>query len=93
MEHTLSGRLLRSLSRAICAVPELRRLSAAGDQDLAEAIRTAQDFGSAVIIAAPMGTHISHELLHLSDEMLWLTPTILKPMLLPTELEFEDENT
>ena len=62
----------------------------AGDQDLSEAIRTAQDFGSAVLIAAPKGTHISQELLHLSDEMLWLTPTILKPMLLSTEVKSEE---
>jgi uncharacterized LabA/DUF88 family protein len=53
----------------------------AGDQDLAEAIRTAQDFGRLVLVAAPKGTRISPEIGRLADEVLWLTEPVLKEML------------
>jgi uncharacterized LabA/DUF88 family protein len=54
----------------------------AGDRDLAEAIRTAQEFGRSVFVAAPHNIKVSREVACLSDEMLWLTEPILKRMLL-----------
>lgn len=55
----------------------------AGDRDLAEPVRSAQELGCSVLIAAPIGTKLSPEISRLSDETLWLTQPMLKRFLLP----------
>lgn len=52
----------------------------AGDRDLAEPVRMAQDEGRRIIVAAPEGASVAIELKQLADEIVELTPTLLKPM-------------
>lgn len=52
----------------------------AGDRDLAEPIRLAQDEGRRIIVAAPESASVAAELRQLADEMIELTPVILKSM-------------
>ena len=59
----------------------------AGDHDLAEAIKTAQELGRSVFVAAPAGTKVPSEVNRLADEMLWLTEPVLKRMLIKAEEE------
>ena len=42
----------------------------AGDRDLAEAVRTAQDFGARVVVATPRNQGVAHELVQLADDVI-----------------------
>ncbi|MFF2138356.1 NYN domain-containing protein [Streptomyces sp. NPDC058193] len=55
----------------------------AGDRDLAEAIRTAQDSGAYVIVAHPRGVGISKEIARLSDETVVLSQQLVSRMAKP----------
>ena len=52
----------------------------AGDRDLAEPVRLAQDEGRRIIVAAPEGASVAVELRQLADEIVELTPTQLRTM-------------
>jgi uncharacterized LabA/DUF88 family protein len=52
----------------------------AGDRDLAEPIRVAQDEGRRIIVAGPQNSSIAVELKQLADEMVVLTPALLISM-------------
>ncbi|HEX3392757.1 MAG TPA: NYN domain-containing protein [Solirubrobacteraceae bacterium] len=52
----------------------------AGDRDLAEPVRLAQDEGRRIIVAAPSQASVAIELKQLADEVIELTPTILRSM-------------
>jgi uncharacterized LabA/DUF88 family protein len=52
----------------------------AGDRDLAEPVRVAQDEGRRIIVAAPEGASIASELKQLADEIVVLAPALLKTM-------------
>jgi uncharacterized LabA/DUF88 family protein len=52
----------------------------AGDRDLAEPVRLAQDEGRRIIVAAPENASVAIELKQLADEFVNLTPMILKSM-------------
>ncbi|MEU0165504.1 NYN domain-containing protein [Streptomyces iakyrus] len=49
-----------------------------GDRDLAEAVRTAQDAGTFVIVAHPKSTGISKEIARLSDETIKLSDDLVR---------------
>lgn len=51
-----------------------------GDRDLAEPIRVAQDEGRRIIVAGPENASIAIELKQLADEIVTLTPSLLKSM-------------
>ena len=53
----------------------------AGDRDLAEAVRTAQDFGVRVVIAVPPGQGLADELRRLADEVVAIEEPVLRGML------------
>lgn len=53
----------------------------AGDRDLAEAIRTAQDAGRQVIVATPPRASVAAEVAQLADEVLDLREGILRELL------------
>ena len=55
----------------------------AGDRDLAEAVRVAQDEGRRVIIAQLSGGGLATELRHLADEVLPVAPTDVQSLLRP----------
>jgi uncharacterized LabA/DUF88 family protein len=52
----------------------------AGDRDLAEPVRLAQDEGRRIIVAAPTNASVAIELKQLADELIELTPALLKAM-------------
>lgn len=52
----------------------------AGDRDLAEPVRVAQDEGRRIIVAAPAQASVAIELRQLADEVIELTPKVLKAM-------------
>lgn len=53
----------------------------AGDRDLAEAVRSAQDFGRRVVVAAPSGRSVAKELVQLADEIVDLDEATVGAML------------
>ena len=55
----------------------------AGDRDLAEAVRTAQDFGARVIVATPRNQGVAHELVQLADGVISIAEKYLQLMLRP----------
>ncbi|MFD5825870.1 NYN domain-containing protein [Lentzea sp. NPDC060358] len=54
----------------------------AGDTDLAEAVRTVQEYGKRVIIARPEKCGNAARLFDLADELVLLTEETLRPMLI-----------
>lgn len=58
----------------------------AGDRDLAEAVRAAQDFGRRVVIATPRRRSVAKELARLADEIVDLDEPVLRAMLRVREL-------
>lgn len=52
----------------------------AGDRDLAEPVRVAQDEGRRIIVAAPAKASVAVELKQLADEVIELTPIMLQSM-------------
>jgi uncharacterized LabA/DUF88 family protein len=52
----------------------------AGDRDLAEPVRLAQDEGRRIIVAAPEHASVAIELKQLADQMIDLTPDLLHAM-------------
>ncbi len=71
--------LVRFASRSICSTAVL----VAGDRDLAEAIRTSQDFGIRVLVVAPSLNSIASEVAQLADAVIVISVEELKRMLLP----------
>lgn len=57
----------------------------AGDRDLAEAIRTVQDYGVKVIIATPNRVSVANEVLQLADEVQVMDSSDLTNMLSPIQ--------
>ena len=55
--------MVRLAGRSVCSTAVL----IAGDRDLAEVVRTVQDFGVRVLVAHPKGTRIARELAQLAD--------------------------
>lgn len=55
----------------------------AGDRDLAEAVRTAQDAGRRVIVARPPDVGVATELRHLADALVEIPPTSLQRIITP----------
>ena len=53
----------------------------AGDRDLAEAVRTAQDFGVRVLVATPRNQGVAHELVQLADGVITVAEADLRLML------------
>ena len=53
----------------------------AGDRDIAEAVRVAQDAGRRVIVARPAGVRISTELRHLADALIDIDNDALHKMI------------
>ena len=53
----------------------------AGDRDLAEAVRAAQDFGQRVVVATPLRQSLARELEQLADEVLDLDEAVVRAML------------
>ena len=53
----------------------------AGDRDLAEAIRTAQDYGARVVIATPNRQSVARQVVQLADEVIDIAEDDLKLML------------
>jgi len=50
----------------------------AGDRDLAEAVRTAQDFGVKVLVATPRSQGVAHELVQLADGVITVAEADLR---------------
>ena len=57
----------------------------AGDRDLAEAIRTVQDYGVRIIIATPNRMSVANEVLQLADEVQVMDSSDLTSMLSPIQ--------
>lgn len=53
----------------------------AGDRDLAEAVRAAQDFGQRVVVATPSRRSVARELAQLADEVVDLDEAVVRAML------------
>ena len=53
----------------------------AGDRDLAEAIRTAQDFGARVLLASPSQQSVAQEVAQLADDLIDIAEADLRLML------------
>lgn len=58
-------------------------LLVAGDRDLAETVRAAQDLGRRVLVAHPKGSGVSRELRQLADDVVVLDDADLRAMLSP----------
>ena len=58
--------MVRLASRSVCETMIL----VAGDRDLAEVVRTVQDYGIRVIVASPNRTSVAQELAQLADGMI-----------------------
>ena len=69
--------LVRLAGRSVCDTAVL----IAGDRDLAEAVRTAQDFGLRVLIATPNRDSIARELAQLADDLIDISHDKIKEML------------
>ena len=69
--------LVRLAGRSVCDTAVL----VAGDRDLAEAIRAAQDFGLRVLIATPNRNSIAREVAQLADALIDIGEDSLKAML------------
>jgi uncharacterized LabA/DUF88 family protein len=69
--------LVRLAGRGVCSTA----LLVAGDRDLAEAVRAAQDFGVRVVIAVPPGQGLADELRRLADEVVTIEEPALRGML------------
>ena len=53
----------------------------AGDRDLAEAVRAAQDFGAQVLVATPNRASVARELAQLADDVIHIPETVVRQML------------
>lgn len=53
----------------------------AGDRDLAEAVRAAQDFGAQVLVATPNRASVAPELAQLADDVIHIPETVVRQML------------
>ena len=53
----------------------------AGDRDLAEVVRTVQDYGVRVLIATPNRSSVASEILQLADDMIDISEEVLRTML------------
>ena len=53
----------------------------AGDRDLAEVVRTVQDYGVRVLIATPNRSSVASEILQLADDMIDIREEVLRTML------------
>ena len=51
----------------------------AGDRDLAEAVRAAQDFGAQVFVATPNRASVARELAQLADDVIHIPETVPRP--------------
>lgn len=69
--------LVRLAGRGVCSTAVL----IAGDRDLAEAVRTAQDFGVRVVVAVPPGQGLADELACLADEVKTMDNSAIRAML------------
>ena len=69
--------LVRLAGRSVCDTAVL----VAGDRDLAEAIRAAQDFGLRILIATPNQSSIAREVAQLADALINISEDALKVML------------
>lgn len=64
----------------------------AGDRDLAEAIKTAQDFGERVLLASPSQQSVAQEVAQLADDLIDITEADLRLMLPPRSLRSSRSN-
>lgn len=64
----------------------------AGDRDLAEAIRTAQDFGVRVLLASPSLQNVAQEVAQLADDLIDISETDLR-LMLPLRAARSSRNT
>ena len=69
--------MVRLASRSVYATGVL----IAGDRDLAEAIRTAQDYGTRIVIATPNRQSVAREVVQLADDVIDIDVDDLKSML------------
>jgi uncharacterized LabA/DUF88 family protein len=69
--------LVRLAGRGVCSTAVL----IAGDRDLAEAVRTAQDFGVRVVVVVPTGQGLADELACLADEVKTMDDSAIRSML------------
>lgn len=70
--------LVRLTGRSVCSTAVLM----AGDRDLAEAVRTAQDFGVRVVVATPVRASVAREVAQLADEVIDISADEVRAMLL-----------
>ena len=71
--------LVRLAGRSVCSTALLM----AGDRDLAEAVRAAQDFGVRVVVATPNRASVAREVAQLADDVVDISPDKLAVMLRP----------
>ena len=69
--------MVRLAGRSACSAAVLM----AGDRDLAEVVRTVQDFGVRVLVASPTGAGIALELAQLADGVIEIDSDTLQDML------------
>lgn len=69
--------MVRLAGRSVCSTAVL----VAGDRDLAEVVRTVQDFGVRVLVASPIGASIARELAQLADGLIEIYSDTLQDML------------
>lgn len=69
--------MVRLASRAVCSTIVL----ISGDRDLAEAVRTAQDFGIRVLVATPRRESVAKEVAQLADDIVEIDTGDLQRML------------
>ena len=69
--------MVRLANRSVCETMVL----IAGDRDLAEVVRTVQDFGIRVLVATPNLASVAQELAHLADAMIDMGVTDVERML------------
>ena len=69
--------MVRLASRSVCETMVL----IAGDRDLAEVVRTVQDFGIRVLVATPNLASVAQELAHLADAIIDMGGTVIEEML------------
>ena len=53
----------------------------AGDRDLAEVVRTTQDFGIRTIVATPDPSFVAQELGQLADELITIPQSVIEKMM------------
>ncbi len=71
--------MVRLAGRSICSTAVL----IAGDRDIAEAIRTAQDFGMRVLVATPHRSSVAREVAQLADQLIDIRESDIRQMLTP----------